>query len=106
MGWIQRFNQALRFIDANLTERMELEQIAKQADTSSFHFQRMFHMLAGITLSEYIRNRRLTLAASELREGKGILETAIKYGYETQASFTGPSGGSTDSPRGKPRIRE
>ena len=88
MNWIKRMNQALRYIDGHLTERIDSRAIASQANTSSFHFQKMFHILADVTLSEYIRNRRLTLAAREILGGAGILDTAIKYGYETQASFS------------------
>lgn len=88
MNWIKRLNQALRYIDGHLTERLDSRIIAAQANTSSFHFQKMFHILADMTLSEYIRCRRLTLAAQEIVNGAGILDTALKYGYETQASFT------------------
>lgn len=88
MNWIKRLNQALRYIDGHLTERLDSRTIAAQANTSSFHFQKMFHILSDITLSEYIRCRRLTLAAQEIVNGSGILDTALKYGYETQASFT------------------
>lgn len=88
MNWIKRLNQALQYIDEHLTERLDSRTIAAQANTSSFHFQKMFHILSDMTVSEYIRCRRLTLAAQEIVSGAGILETALKYGYETQASFT------------------
>jgi AraC family transcriptional regulator len=88
MNWIKRLNQALGYIDTHLTERLDPRTIAAEANTSSFHFQKMFHILADMTLSEYIRSRRLTLAAREIVDGAGILDTAMKYGYETQASFT------------------
>jgi len=88
MNWIKRLNQALRYIDGHLAERLDPRVIASEANTSSFHFQKMFHILADITLAEYIRSRRLTMAAREIVDGAGILDTALKYGYETQASFT------------------
>jgi AraC family transcriptional regulator len=88
MNWIKRLNQALRYIDGHLTEQLDSQTIAAQANTSSFHFQKMFHILSDMTLSEHIRSRRLTLAAQEIVNGAGILDTALKDGYETQASFT------------------
>lgn len=88
MNWIKRLNQALRYIEGHLTERLDPRVIASEANTSSFHFQKTFHILADITLAEYIRSRRLTLAAKEIVDGAGILDTALKYGYETQASFS------------------
>jgi AraC family transcriptional regulator len=88
MNWMKRLNQALKYVEQNLTGRLDVQDIASIANTSPFHFQKMFHILADITLAEYIRNRRLTLAAKEIVNGAGILDTALKYGYETQASFT------------------
>ena len=55
---------------------------------SKFHFQRMFHMLTGYTVSEYIRNRRITLAAQELVQTNAkVIDVALKYGYESPESF-------------------
>lgn len=88
MEWIERLNKALNYVEKNLKEELDLEAIAAQANSSSFHFQRMFSMLSGITLAEYIRRRRLTLAAGDISKGAEILETALCYGYESQASFT------------------
>jgi len=88
MNWIERFNRAVNFVEENLMEEISTKEIADQANTSSFHFQRMFSILTDITLAEYIRRRRLTLASKEILAGSEILETAIKYGYESQASFT------------------
>jgi AraC family transcriptional regulator len=88
MDWITRFNRALRYVEHNLAEKLDFEKIAAEAYTSSFHFQRMFSILTNVTLAEYIRRRRLTLAAVDILQGAEILETAMKYGYESQASFT------------------
>ncbi|MBN1798308.1 MAG: AraC family transcriptional regulator [Spirochaetales bacterium] len=88
MDWITRFNHALRYVEQNLTEELDFDNIAAEAYTSSFHFQRMFNILSNVTLAEYIRRRRLTLAAVDILKGAEILETALKYGYESQASFT------------------
>ena len=60
MDWITRLNQALAYIEEHLDGKIELEQAAKLAYCSTYHFQRMFTYLAGIPLSEYIRRRRMT----------------------------------------------
>lgn len=88
MNWIERFNSALTYIENHLDYDLQPEEIAAKANSSSFHFQRMFHMLTDITITDYIRRRRLTKAAGEILQGSGILDVAIKYGYSTQASFT------------------
>ncbi len=88
MDWIERLNNALKYIEENLTDKLEIKEIANNANTSQFHFQRLFAIITDITVAEYIRRRRLTLSATEIQHGNGILETAIKYRYESQASFT------------------
>ena len=89
MDWIQRFRNALDYIETNIETVLETDVIASKANTSSFHFQRMFSILSGITLGEYIRRRRLTLAAQELASTDArILDVAVRFGYESQASFT------------------
>lgn len=68
---------------------MHASMIAKVAYSSTFHFQRMFYMLTGTTVAEYLRKRRLTLAAQELATTKAkVLDVAIKYGYDTPESFS------------------
>ena len=88
MDWIDRLNSALDYIEDNLTDHLDIRDIAEVANTSHFHFQRMFAVITDLTVAEYIRRRRLTLAAKEIQQGKKILETAVKYCYESQASFT------------------
>ena len=89
MDWINRMNKAVNFIESNILEKIDSGMIAKEAETTQFHFQRMFHMLSGITVGEYIRRRRLTLAAQEIASSNiNIIDTALKYGYESHASFT------------------
>ena len=88
MDWIERLNSSLNYIEMNLTEKLDIKDIAGEANTSHFHFQRMFAIICDMTVADYIRRRRLTLSAGEIQQGKGILETAVKYGYESQASFT------------------
>lgn len=88
LDWIERLNHALDYIEEHLTDSEDIKAIAAAANTSHFHFQRMFAIITDLTVAEYIRRRRLTLAAGEIQQGREILETALKYGYESQASFT------------------
>ena len=66
MDSLKRMNEVLDYIEENLTNKIDFKEVAKLALCSEYHFQRMFSFLAGVTLSEYIRRRRLTLAAFEL----------------------------------------
>ena len=89
MELITGIQKAIDYIEDNLLEELNYEDIAKQAYVSSFHFQRIFHILSGITLGEYIRNRRLSLAAAELQLNDcKIVDIAMKYGYNTPESFS------------------
>ena len=88
MNWIQCLSNALEYIEEHLTDDIEIEEISKQSYSSSSHFQLIFHLVMGITVGEYIRNRRLTKAAQDLLlpENK-INEIALRYKYDTQESF-------------------
>ena len=89
MEWIVGIQNAIDYIENNITEELDYELIAKESFSSSFHFQRVFSILCGYTLGEYIRNRRLTLAGTELAHGKKkVIDIAYKYGYDTPESFT------------------
>jgi AraC family transcriptional regulator len=89
MEWITGIQNAINYIEDHITEELNYEQIAKESFSSSFHFQRVFSILCGYTLGEYIRNRRLTLAGAELANThEKIIDVALKYGYETPESFT------------------
>ena len=66
MGWIEGIGEAISYIEENITEEIVIEDIAKKAFMSPFYFQKGFAMLCGFTVGEYIRQRRLTLAGSEL----------------------------------------
>ncbi|HAB59539.1 MAG TPA: AraC family transcriptional regulator [Lachnospiraceae bacterium] len=89
MEYLQRINDALDYIENNLDGEIDYEIAASKACCSVFYFQRMFSFIADITLSDYIRRRRLTLAAFELQNSKvKIIDLAIKYGYDSPDSFT------------------
>lgn len=89
MDSLKSMNEALRYIEENLTNEIDYKEVARIALCSEHHFQRMFSFLAGITLYEYIRRRRLTLAAFELiNRDIRVIDIAIKYGYSSPDSFT------------------
>lgn len=89
MNWISGIQKTVDYVEAHITEELDFCEIAKQAYSSSFHFQRVFSILCGFTLGDYIRMRRLSLAGSELAAtDTRILDIAVKYGYDTQESFS------------------
>jgi len=89
MEWSERMSSAIDYIEENLSEEIDPGKAAQKACCSAFHFQRMFMMVTGVTLAEYIRRRRLTLAAMELSSGKEkVVDIAVKYGYDSPDAFT------------------
>jgi AraC family transcriptional regulator len=89
VAWSERMNAAVDYIEENLAGEIDLNEAAKRACCSVFHFQRMFFAVNGITPAEYTRRRRLTLAATELSSGNvKVIDIAMKYGYNSPDSFT------------------
>ncbi|MFS0552913.1 AraC family transcriptional regulator [Brevibacillus sp. 179-C9.3 HS] len=89
MDLLTKLNEALDYIEENLTSEIDYKEIARVACCSEYHFKRMFSFLAGVPLSEYIRRRRITLAALELRDSsERVIDIAMKYGYGSADSFT------------------
>ncbi|MEG1966282.1 MAG: AraC family transcriptional regulator [Clostridia bacterium] len=89
MEWVDSISEAIRYIEENLTEELTVEQIAKHAHISPFYFQKGFSMLCGFTVGDYIRQRRLALAGSELIAANAkVIDIALKYGYDSPDSFT------------------
>ena len=89
MDWIQGIQRAIDYVETNITEEIDFEAAAKEAYSSSFHFQRVFGILCGFSLGDYIRMRRLSLAGEELSAGEAkIIDVALKYGYDTPESFS------------------
>lgn len=89
MEVIKSINNAIEYIENNLDSTLNIDEIAKVACTSRYHFQHLFHAVTGFTLTEYIRNRRLTLAGEELSfKNSKIIDIAFKYGYESPDAFT------------------
>ncbi len=89
MSGMERFNEVINYIEAHLAEDIDYRQVAYKACCSANHFQRMFSFLTDISLSEYIRRRRLTLAAFDLCESNAkIIDVATKYGYKSPEAFS------------------
>lgn len=88
MDWIIGMQKAIDYIEEHLTEPIDYDTVAAQSFSSSYHFQRVFSILCGFTLGEYIRNRRLSLAGTELITSNAkVIDVALKYGYESPDSF-------------------
>lgn len=88
MEWVQSLNKAIDFMEENLLTDLSCEDVAEHIYSSSFHFQRVFSLLTNMTVGEYIRNRRLSLAGQELSASKAkVIDIALKYGYDTPESF-------------------
>lgn len=89
MEWIKGIQRAIDYIEARLTEEIDYDTAAKEACSSSFHFQRVFSIMCGFTLGDYIRARRLSMAADDLIHSDAkVIDIAMKYGYDTPESFT------------------
>ncbi|WP_407407252.1 effector binding domain-containing protein [Peribacillus sp.] len=89
MGWVESIQKALDYIEEHLIDDLTIENISSQANASAFHFQRTFTILTDISVGEYIRRRRLTLAAQELVSTNGkVIDVAYKYGYDTPEAFS------------------
>jgi len=89
MEWIGRLNKSITYIENNLNGVVDYEQAAQIACCSVFHYQRMFSYIANVSLAEYIRRRRMTLAAFELINSDiKVIDLALKYGYESPTSFS------------------
>ncbi len=89
MEWVKSINNAIAYMENHLTEDIKLSDIAESVSISSFHFQRAFSMMTGITPTEYLRNRRLSQAGAELVSGNvHVIDIALKYGYDSPESFT------------------
>ena len=88
IGWVEGIQNAIDYIEENLTEELKIQDIAGKAYVSAFHFQRIFNILCGFTVGEYIRSRR-RLATQELSKSDArVVDVAIKYGYDSPDSFT------------------
>ncbi|WP_099355716.1 AraC family transcriptional regulator [Fredinandcohnia onubensis] len=85
---LKELNQVIDYIENHLTDELPLESISEYAGVSDFHFRKIFFYLSGLTLSEYIKNRRLSEANKDLLNGEKVTDVAFKYGYQSVDGFT------------------
>lgn len=88
MEWIERLNKTIEYIENNLTEKIDYDKLAQIAGCPTYHFQKMFLYMTNISLNEYIRKRKMSLAAVDLLNSTNkIIDIALKYGYESPTAF-------------------
>ena len=87
MDWINRLNSAINYMEEHIKGEIDMEEVGKIAGCYSYHFQRMFTYMADVTLSEYIRRRKMSLAAVDLLSGEKVIDVALSYGYDSPTAF-------------------
>lgn len=88
MEWIERLNKSINYIEEHITEEISYDELAQIACCSTYHFQRMFTYIAGVSLSEYVRRRKMSLAAVDLQgSNEKIIDISLKYGYSSPTAF-------------------
>ncbi|MCJ7856012.1 AraC family transcriptional regulator [Lachnospiraceae bacterium NSJ-143] len=87
MDWLNNWNSVVRYIEEHLDSEIDTEYMAEMVCCSPFHFQRMFSYITDMSLSEYIRRRRMSRAASDLQSGASVIDTAVMYGYDSPTAF-------------------
>ena len=88
MEWVERLNQSIVYIEEHLTSEIDYERLGQIACCSAYHYQRMFTYMAGVTLAEYIRRRKMSLAAVDLQsKHEKIIDIAERYGYSSPTAF-------------------
>lgn len=88
MEWINIIQKSLNYIEDHVSERLDATILAQNACVSEAYFQKIFRIVTGITVADYIRNRRLSLAGEDMQKGRKVIDTAMTYGYESPESFT------------------
>lgn len=88
MDWQNQMNIVMEYIENNLMNAVDIKDICKIMNCSEWEFRRLFSFLTQMSLSEYIRGRRLTMAADQIKDGGSIIDISTKYGYESHASFS------------------
>lgn len=88
MNYREHIEKSIRFMEDHMKENVAIEEIASQSGYSLYHFCRVFNLCMGVSVMEYIRERRLSLAATELSKGRKVIDIAVDYGFETSGGFT------------------
>jgi AraC family transcriptional regulator len=84
---IAALNRIAEYVESHLTDDIDISALARGAGTTEYHLRRMFSSLAGMPLSEYIRRRRMTVAAADLMSDDDLLTIAVRYGYGSAEAF-------------------
>ena len=85
---ISALNQLVDLVEEHLTEELDLDGLAARLGTTEYHLRRMFSSLAGMPVSEYVRRRRLTVAAADvIADEDDLLGIAVRYGYGSTEAF-------------------
>lgn len=88
LNYSEVMSQSIEFIEENINKELTLEMISSKCGYSTFHFCRIFNMYYGITLMEYVKKRKLSLAAMKLFDGNRIIDIALEYGFDTHNGFS------------------
>ncbi|WP_314451791.1 AraC family transcriptional regulator [uncultured Microbacterium sp.] len=84
---IAELNRLVELVEVRLNDGLDVAVLATELGTTEYHLRRMFSSLAGMPLSEYIRRRRMTVAAADILGGDGLLSIAVRYGYGSNEAF-------------------
>ena len=88
LDWISDFNNAISFIEDHITRKLTVDDVSNVTNMSGYHFQRMFAVMTGISFSEYLRRRKMTLAVADLKMADSkVIDVALKYGYASPTAF-------------------
>ncbi len=87
MDWMRSLRGAIEYMEGHMTEPMGPVEVARAVNISPFYLQKGFQIITEYSISEYIRNRRLYMAAMDLVAGEKVIDTAFKYCYQTPESF-------------------
>ena len=88
MDWLKGMNNVIEHIEKNLTQAIQYESLSKIVGCSVYEFSRIFSFMAGMSISEYIRRRKLSQAVFDIQNGsEKIIDIALKYCYESPTSF-------------------
>jgi AraC family transcriptional regulator len=88
LNYREHIEKSIKFMEDHMKENVTIEEIASQSGYSLYHFCRVFNLCMGVSVMEYIRARRLSLAATELFKGRKVIDIAVDYGFETSGGFT------------------
>src|SRR6478752_6299937 len=84
---IAELNRLVELVEVRLTDDLDVTTVASELGTTEYHLRRMFSSLAGMPLSEYVRRRRMTVAAADVLDDEDLLGIAVRYGYGSTEAF-------------------